>query len=85
VKRLYVRASHRRAGVADALMSALESYARETKVTALYLDTKDDLAAAIAFYDRRGYQRIARYNDNPQATLFMRLALKPGEPEKLAR
>ena len=75
VKRLYVRPSYRRAGVADALMRALESYARAAKISALYLDTKDDLAAAIAFYERRGYVRIARYNDNPQATMFMRLGL----------
>ncbi len=41
----------------------------------LYLDTHDGLLAAIRFYERRGYVRIERYNDNPQATVFMRRAI----------
>jgi ribosomal protein S18 acetylase RimI-like enzyme len=76
VKRLYVHPTHRRAGIADALMEALESFAREAGYAAVYLDTKDDLATAIRFYERRGYERIARYNDNPQATIFMRRVLR---------
>jgi ribosomal protein S18 acetylase RimI-like enzyme len=72
VKRLYVRPQYRGAGLAAALMDALEAEARERGFSAIYLDTKDDLAAAIRFYERRGYERIARYNDNPQATIFMR-------------
>jgi GNAT superfamily N-acetyltransferase len=72
VKRLYVRPQYRGAGLAAALMGALEAEARERGFSAIYLDTKDDLAAAIRFYERRGYERIARYNDNPQATIFMR-------------
>jgi ribosomal protein S18 acetylase RimI-like enzyme len=75
VKRLYVRAAFRGAGVAGALMDALEAHAREAGYDAVYLDSKDDLATAIRFYERRGYERIARYNDNPQATVFMRRAL----------
>jgi ribosomal protein S18 acetylase RimI-like enzyme len=75
VKRLYVRQHARRAGAAALLMDALEADARNAGYDALYLDTKDDLHAAIAFYERRGYERIARYNDNPQATIFMRRAL----------
>jgi ribosomal protein S18 acetylase RimI-like enzyme len=77
VKRLYVRPTHRGAGIADALMEALETFARDAGYTAVYLDTKDDLAAAIRFYERRGYDRIERYNDNPQATIFMRRVLAP--------
>lgn len=76
VKRLYVRPTHRGAGIAEALMEALEGFAREAGYVAVYLDTKDDLAVAIRFYERRGYERIARYNDNPQATIFMRRALR---------
>jgi ribosomal protein S18 acetylase RimI-like enzyme len=72
VKRLYVRPAYRGARVAHALMDALEAYAREAGYDAAYLDSKDDLATAIRFYDRRGYERIALYNDNPQATVFMR-------------
>ena len=75
VKRLYVRPAHRGAGIAGALMEALESYARKAGYDALYLDSKDDLQTAIRFYEHRGYERIPRYNDNPQATVFMRRRL----------
>jgi len=56
-------------------MDALEAHARERGYTELFLDTKDDLLAAIRFYERRGYKRVPRYNDNPQATIFMRRVL----------
>lgn len=72
VKRLYVRESHRGFGVANALMDALEDYAVRRGYRSAYLDTKDDLHAAVRFYERRGYTACDRYNDNPQATIFMR-------------
>jgi GNAT superfamily N-acetyltransferase len=75
VKRLYVRPDFRRQGLADALLEAVESFARERKIDWIYLDTKDDLKAAIAFYQRHGYESCPRYNDNPQATIFMRKAI----------
>jgi DNA-binding MarR family transcriptional regulator/ribosomal protein S18 acetylase RimI-like enzyme len=71
-KRLYVRPSARGSRVADKLMDALEVLARDEGLEWIYLDTYDDLKAAIALYERRGYERCERYNDNPQATLFMR-------------
>jgi GNAT superfamily N-acetyltransferase len=75
VKRLYVRPAHRGRGLADLLLDALHAYALGCGYAAAYLDTKDDLVAAIRFYERRGYLPCARYNDNPQATVFMRRAL----------
>lgn len=77
VKRLYVRAAERGAGIANALMDALEAHARQAGCDAIYLDTRDDMRAAFRFYERRGYERIPRYNDNPEATIFMRLAIDP--------
>jgi DNA-binding MarR family transcriptional regulator/GNAT superfamily N-acetyltransferase len=71
-KRLYVRAAARGQGIADALMSELESYARTLGLKWIYLDSKDDLPAALALYRKRGYAVCPRYNDNPQATVFMR-------------
>lgn len=71
-KRLYVRPSARGRRVADKLMDALEAFARDEGLDWIYLDTYDDLKAAIALYEKRGYERCERYNDNPQATLFMR-------------
>jgi N-acetylglutamate synthase-like GNAT family acetyltransferase len=77
VKRLYVRAAWRKTGLGDHLMDALEADARSSGYDALYLDTFAALAAAVRLYERRGYVRIARYNDNPQAEVFMRLGLRP--------
>lgn len=74
-KRLYVKPSLRRLGLAELLMAALERHATEAGYRAVYLDTKDDLVGAIKLYDRLGYEPCARYNDNPQATIFMRKRL----------
>ncbi len=76
-KRLYVRPARREHGLAAALMDALEAFARAAGYRTVYLDSTDDLTVAIRFYERRGYERIARYNDNPQATVFMRRRLVP--------
>jgi putative acetyltransferase len=75
IKRLYIRASHRRQGLADRLLRALEKYAIQRSYEWLYLDTKDDLDQAIRFYEQHGYKRCRRYNSNPQATIFMRKRL----------
>jgi GNAT superfamily N-acetyltransferase len=75
VKRLYVRPSHRGRGLADALLEALEEYARESGFVWLYLDTAADMKAAARFYERKGFFPHQRYNDNPQAAIFMRKAI----------
>lgn len=75
VKRLYVMPAFRRRGVAQALFDPLERFAKSRGDEWLYLDTHDGLAAAIAFYRRNGFAPCPRYNDNPQATIFMRKRL----------
>ncbi len=77
VKRLYVQPASRGRGVAGKLLDALHEYARSDGYKWLYLDSKDDLEAAVHFYEKHGYSRCARYNDNPQATIFMRKRLAP--------
>ncbi|HTX75820.1 MAG TPA: helix-turn-helix domain-containing GNAT family N-acetyltransferase [Terracidiphilus sp.] len=74
-KRLYVKPSARGHGIGNRLLDATEDFARSQGVEWIYLDSYDDLKTAIALYERRGYERCARYNDNPQATLFMRRRL----------
>ena len=71
-KRLYVKPASRGMRIADRLLDAQEEYARGEGIEWIYLDSHDGLKAAIALYERRGYQRCERYNDNPQATVFMR-------------
>jgi DNA-binding MarR family transcriptional regulator/GNAT superfamily N-acetyltransferase len=71
-KRLYVKPWARGRGIADKLLDALEKHARKEGIEWIYLDSYDDLKPAIALYERSGYERCERYNDNPQATVFMR-------------
>lgn len=77
IKRLYVRPAFRGRGIASLLLGELEEFARSEHVSWLYLDSKDDLKDAIAFYERNGYSRCPRYNQNPQATIFMRKRVFP--------
>jgi ribosomal protein S18 acetylase RimI-like enzyme len=77
IKRLYVRPEFRGSGAALALLVALEQYAEASGYEWLYLDSKDDLKAALRFYDRHGYEACERYNRNQQATVFLRKALHP--------
>jgi len=77
VKRLYVQPEYRGQRIAVALHEALEIYARNFGYQWLYLDTADNMTSAIRFYEAHGYERCARYNKNPQATIFMRKELRP--------
>jgi ribosomal protein S18 acetylase RimI-like enzyme len=77
VKRLYVKPVWRGQHIADRLLEELENYAVEAGYRTLYLDTKDDLITAIRFYHGHGYEDCERYNENPQATIFMRKDLAP--------
>jgi len=76
VKRLYVRPECRGRGVAAALYRALEDYARSRGYQWLYLDTAADMTAAQTFYASLGFESVSRYNNNPQAAIFMRKNLR---------
>jgi ribosomal protein S18 acetylase RimI-like enzyme len=75
IKRLYVEPDARGRGVAHRLLDVLEDAARAAGYAQAYLDTRADLTSALAFYERRGYRTCARYNDNPEATHFLRREL----------
>ncbi|MFZ0663002.1 MAG: GNAT family N-acetyltransferase [Acidobacteriaceae bacterium] len=75
IKRMYVKPESRGRGIAERLLEALEEHAHEAGYRWLYLDTKDDLKVAIQFYRQHGYEPCERYNENPQATIFMRKGL----------
>jgi len=70
-KRLYVQPAVRRHRIADKLLDAQEDFARNNGLRWIYLDSYDDLKVAIALYRKRGYVSCERYNDNPQATVFL--------------
>ena len=75
LKRLYVQPQARGRGIADKLMDRLEDFARSQGLQSIYLDSYGDLKTAIALYRQRGYEECERYNDNPQATIFLRKPL----------
>jgi len=75
IKRLYVREDYRGRGLADRLLETLETYAKDFGFRWLYLDTAAEMKAAARFYKRKGFQACERYNDNPQAAIFMRKSL----------
>jgi DNA-binding MarR family transcriptional regulator/GNAT superfamily N-acetyltransferase len=77
-KRLYVQPAARGHGIADKLLDAQEDFARNKGLHWIYLDSYDDLKVAIALYRKRGYVSCERYNDNPQATVFLRKNIAPG-------
>lgn len=58
VKRLYVVPSHRRRGVARALMAAVVEEARRHGYTTLRLDTLRSRTASIALYESLGWREI---------------------------
>ncbi|HUL14782.1 MAG TPA: GNAT family N-acetyltransferase [Terriglobales bacterium] len=72
VKRLYVRPAHRKGGVAQALLDDLEAYAARAGYGWLYLDSAPGMDDAVRFYRRNGYEECPRYNQNPQAVIFLR-------------
>jgi putative acetyltransferase len=61
IKRLFVRDEARGLGCATLLMDALEQHARDRGVARILLETGPKQHAAIALYERRGYERIENF------------------------
>jgi GNAT superfamily N-acetyltransferase len=71
LKRMWVRPDARGAGVGSLLLDALIAQSRALGHTTLLLDTNATLTAALAMYAKHGFEAIAPYNDNPDATHFL--------------
>jgi len=76
IKRMYVQPAQREHGIAKALLSALETFASNIGYDWLYLDSAPGMDTAINFYRRHGYEPCERYNDNPQANIYLRKKLR---------
>jgi DNA-binding MarR family transcriptional regulator/GNAT superfamily N-acetyltransferase len=76
IKRMWVDGEWRGAGLGSRLLRHLEGVARELGHDTVRLDTNETLLDAIAMYERAGYARIERYNDNPYATHFFQKQLR---------
>ena len=61
VKRMYVRASARGRGVADALLARLEATTLDAGLATLRLETGTRQVAAMRFYERAGFRRCAAF------------------------
>lgn len=70
IKRLWVDATWRGSGLGGRMLRHLEEAAAADGRTEVVLDTKAGLTEAVALYERSGYRRIERYNDNAAAELF---------------
>jgi putative acetyltransferase len=61
VKRMFVTDTARGLGIGRALLAAIEAHARAADITLVQLETGLPQAAAIALYERAGYQQIPRF------------------------
>ena len=77
IKRMYVREAYRGLGIAQKLLAEAEYFASGIGYRRIFLDSTDEMQAAVRLYERNGYQRCERYNTNSQATIFMSRKLTP--------
>lgn len=75
IKRVWTSPLARGRGVAGKIMDQLEALAREQDMKAVRLDTNRALTEARAFYLKRGYVEIDRYNDNSYADFWFEKTL----------
>ena len=66
VTRLWVRPDLRKFGVAQRLMSELETWATEAGFLTIYLETGDRQPEAIAFYSRINYERVTAFPEGAE-------------------
>ena len=81
LQRIAVHETHRRTGVASALLTRAEEEASARHADRVLLEVREDNAAARAFYERSGFSEIARrrryYRDGTDAVVletFVRMA-----------
>ncbi|MDJ0767192.1 MAG: bifunctional helix-turn-helix transcriptional regulator/GNAT family N-acetyltransferase [Ilumatobacter sp.] len=67
IKRMWIDPAWRGLGLGPRLLERLEIEARVRGHRRTVLDTNEVLLEAVAMYERAGYHRIGRYNDNPYA------------------
>jgi putative acetyltransferase len=77
VKSMFTAPAGRGKGIAAAIMRALEDTAKEEGLTALKLETGDELEAAVRLYERFGFSRCLAFGEyeNNGVSVFMEKAL----------
>jgi GNAT superfamily N-acetyltransferase len=56
LKRLYILPSFKRKGIASALLTTAETFARSKKITTIHTRFADDYQEALLFYSAKGFQ-----------------------------
>jgi putative acetyltransferase len=80
IKRMYVIPDERGRGVSRIVLAALEDEARNLGLSRLLLETGIRQAAAIALYERSGFERIPAYGEyvlSPATSICMAKDLTP--------
>jgi ribosomal-protein-alanine N-acetyltransferase len=76
LQRIAVTATHRRTGVAGALLARVEQEAVQRHAERLLLEVREDNTAALAFYAAHGFSEVARraryYGDGTTAIVLAR-------------
>jgi ribosomal protein S18 acetylase RimI-like enzyme len=75
IKRMWVDPATRGVGLGRRMLAHLEHVAAAQGLVLIRLDTNAALVEAISLYDRSGYRRIPRYNDNPYADVWFEKVL----------
>ena len=73
IKRMYVRPQFRGLGLARLMLDHLATYAQQRNIHLLRLETGIHQEAAIALYERMGFQRIppfGMYKENPLSRFY---------------
>lgn len=76
VKRLSVLPGYRGLGLGARLLGHAIRQAKEAGFCTVRLDTIRNPGPALHLFEKHGFVEIPRYNDNPDADLFMELALQ---------
>lgn len=61
IKRMFVQPKHRGQGIAAALLTELEQWAKEIGYTRVVLETGTRLESAVRLYSRQGYERVPNW------------------------
>jgi DNA-binding MarR family transcriptional regulator/GNAT superfamily N-acetyltransferase len=67
LKRMWVANTVRGLGIGRRMLGALETHARELRLTTIRLETNRTLTEAIHLYESAGYRETGRFNSDPYA------------------
>ncbi|MGV8171121.1 MAG: GNAT family N-acetyltransferase [Candidatus Woesearchaeota archaeon] len=74
IKRMYVKRSYRKKGIAQKMYNRIETYSKKRGIKTLKLSTTPQMKDAIKFYKRNGFKKIRE--DKEANKIFFRKALK---------